>query len=512
MGPTLGLNESDTKQLAALFAAGLGNYIDAIAVHAYPYGVVYPPEDPHVGYINAVSILEDTYPNYPFLDTEHGYNADIADFSQLQQAEYDVRTTLVLLGSGYAESTLYNLADSWNHYGGAGVGSSPQGISNIACTGGGSVTVTTKQPMQNGSTGTFQFISQGFQPAGWNLTPAGGGATATITGSRTFTFNIAGGCPSYSPTAIGSIIETANLYGTFYNLGTDPNSPSAVAPKPIVAAYAAMTYLLDGEGASASTQIIDSSGGVWTVVGGSCYLNGVQAKGCSMVSQLLFYGGQIYVLNTQGMWWQWNGSGWTQIARDPEHVTASGTTIPSATEVFDANGDVWTAAGGLCYLNGAQASGCSAVHELLFYGGQIYILNTAGMWWQWNGSSWTRVANNPDPGATTSASSTTIAPAQRIFDTNGHIWMVGPTSPSSIPLAGSSQVGYKFAKNNPIGNQKILALWDWNASSTASVTVPSGAPYTVYNWMGNQISTGTSTGSISVNLSAEPIYVQYVGS
>ena len=67
-----------------------------------------------------------------------------------------------------------------------------------------------------------------------------------------------------------------------------------------------------------AAQVVDLNGGVWTVDGNLlCYLNGAQAGNCKRVQTLLWYQGNIYVGSTVGTWWQWNGSGWTQIAGDP---------------------------------------------------------------------------------------------------------------------------------------------------------------------------------------------------
>ena len=99
-----------------------------------------------------------------------------------------------------------------------------------------------------------------------------------------------------------------------------------------------------------AAQIVDSNGGVWTVDGGLRHLNGTQAGNCNSVQTLLFYQGSIYVDFTFATWWQWNGSGWTQIAADPVATSASGTTIPPAAQIVDSNGGVWTVDGGLAPL------------------------------------------------------------------------------------------------------------------------------------------------------------------
>lgn len=70
----------------------------------------------------------------------------------------------------------------------------------------------------------------------------------------------------------------------------------------------------------------------------------------------------------------------------------------------------------------------------------------------------------------------------------------------------------------PVANQKILYLYDWNTAvgspTSATVTIPNNTAYTIYDWMGNVVSSGTSTsgGFVSVSLNPEPIYLIYVGS
>jgi hypothetical protein len=138
-----------------------------------------------------------------------------------------------------------------------------------------------------------------------------------------------------------------------------------------------------------AAQIVDATGGIWTVgSNGNCYLNGVRAGSCSNVQTLLWYGGNIYHGNTLGAWYQWTGSNWTQITADPRTVTSpSGTTIPPAAQIVDATGGTWTVgSNGDCYLTGVRAGSCSNVQTLLWYGGNIYHGNTVGAWYQWTGS------------------------------------------------------------------------------------------------------------------------------
>jgi parallel beta-helix repeat protein len=79
-------------------------------------------------------------------------------------------------------------------------------------------------------------------------------------------------------------------------------------------------------------------------------------------------------------------------------ASPNGTTIPPATQIVDSNGAIWTAdatGARLCYRNGVQPSGCANVTVLVYYNNVIYVGNTYGTWYQWNGSSWTVIAGDP---------------------------------------------------------------------------------------------------------------------
>jgi len=59
-----------------------------------------------------------------------------------------------------------------------------------------------------------------------------------------------------------------------------------------------------------ATQIVDNFGAVWTIGSSAEILrNGVQAGG-GWGTQILWKSGTIYVLGTDGNWWQWTGSEW----------------------------------------------------------------------------------------------------------------------------------------------------------------------------------------------------------
>ncbi len=74
-----------------------------------------------------------------------------------------------------------------------------------------------------------------------------------------------------------------------------------------------------------ATLIVDSSNSTWTLSGGTCYRNGVQAAGtvpgfdCAGISTVLWYQNRTYVNGSDGSWWKFvaNGPWWTQVAGDP---------------------------------------------------------------------------------------------------------------------------------------------------------------------------------------------------
>ncbi len=78
----------------------------------------------------------------------------------------------------------------------------------------------------------------------------------------------------------------------------------------------------NGTTVPAATQITDSSGNVWLIVGGVVYDNGTDAGHSKGVSEVLYYGGHIYAQSAKGSWYAWNGSTW-KISGDPESGSAT---------------------------------------------------------------------------------------------------------------------------------------------------------------------------------------------
>jgi mannan endo-1,4-beta-mannosidase len=86
-------------------------------------------------------------------------------------------------------------------------------------------------------------------------------------------------------------------------------------------------------------------------------------------------------------------------------ASASGSMIPSKTEIFDSALNTWTVSGGVVYENGTAVGYSSNVALLLYYNGTIYQENKTCLWWSWSGSAWV-ATSNPAPALTPSCAST----------------------------------------------------------------------------------------------------------
>jgi len=62
-----------------------------------------------------------------------------------------------------------------------------------------------------------------------------------------------------------------------------------------------------------ASQIVDSSGAVWTIGGNRAILRDGSQVGGGWGLQILWKGGVIYVLGTDSNWWRWSGFDWGYI-------------------------------------------------------------------------------------------------------------------------------------------------------------------------------------------------------
>lgn len=64
--------------------------------------------------------------------------------------------------------------------------------------------------------------------------------------------------------------------------------------------------------------LVDAGGNVWTLQSNEwAYVNGSRAAGNYNTILVLYYNSVIYTENTSASWYSWNGTKWTQAARDP---------------------------------------------------------------------------------------------------------------------------------------------------------------------------------------------------
>ncbi len=112
--------------------------------------------------------------------------------------------------------------------------------------------------------------------------------------------------------------------------------------------------------------------------------DGSQAAGATGY-QIIWYEGNIYVQGDDLSWWVWTGSSFS----------SAGSSSPIGSDpvssLFDASGNEWTI-GSLDEIvkNGSQVAGAFGF-EILWYGGNIYIVGDNFNWYLWTGSSWSSV-------------------------------------------------------------------------------------------------------------------------
>ena len=188
----------------------------------------------------------------------------------------------------------------------------------------------------------------------------------------------------------------------------------------------------DGTTVPAASQIVDNNGAVWTIGSNAMILrNGIHVSGYG--SRILWTNSTIYVLGTDSNWWQWTGSTWMNIGATPPggstqaSASLDGTTVPTASQIVDNSGAVWTIGSNAMILrNGIHASGYGS--RILWTNSTIYVLGTDSNWWQWTGSTWMNIGATPPGGGTQASASpdgTTIPAASQIVDNNGAVWTIG---------------------------------------------------------------------------------------
>ena len=149
------------------------------------------------------------------------------------------------------------------------------------------------------------------------------------------------------------------------------------------------------------SSITDSNGSIWTVNSSKVILkNGSVVGGNSKTAMLLYLNQNFYQLTTSGYWYEWSGVVWNKVT-DPRvtngnigYVPAPATDIGPA--IVDSGKNVWfLASNEVLYVNGKEAGSNYNTNYVFYFNGNIYCANTSSEWYQWKGSSWTRIAGNP---------------------------------------------------------------------------------------------------------------------
>lgn len=166
-----------------------------------------------------------------------------------------------------------------------------------------------------------------------------------------------------------------------------------------------------------ATQIVDATGGKWTLVDGIALLNGERAGGNANTVAVSYARKTIYSKNHDGLWFVWTGAEWAG-SKEPEQaaaeqkaaddikaaaeqqkaaaaaaaasLAASGLpAIPVTTQrIKDAEGKTWTLENGVALLNGQPAGGNANTVAVVYANKVIYSENAAGLWFEWQGGAW----------------------------------------------------------------------------------------------------------------------------
>jgi hypothetical protein len=316
----------------------------------------------------------------------------------------------------------------------------------------------------------------------------------------------------------------------------------------------------EGTTIPSARQILDSSGNVWTVSGGIIYENGALAGYSNDVTLLLYDNNIIYQENAAGGFWSWNGSAWLA-SSDPRNISVSGscgttdamavktvpvanlcstgtnstvsgtgpwqwsctgnnggttascsanivtpivvpspegTTIPSATQITDSSGNVWTVSGGIIYENGALAGYSSGVTSLLYDNNIIYQENAAGGWWSWNGNAWLASSdprNVPVSGGSSSGSGSVS------LISSGSVSLISSSSVSSSSSGGVSSSSSGGVSSSSSGGVSSSSSGGPSSSSSGGPSSSSsGGPSSSSSGGPSSSSSGGSSSGLGASL------------
>ena len=99
--------------------------------------------------------------------------------------------------------------------------------------------------------------------------------------------------------------------------------------------------------------------------------------------------------------------------------SVNGANIPAESSIVDEQGNNWTLVSDVVEKNGADAGSTRIVKFLLLYKGVFYQENTAGNWYQWNGSSWPQTT---DPRSVSTSGASIGVGTSVLVDSAKNVW------------------------------------------------------------------------------------------
>ncbi len=151
--------------------------------------------------------------------------------------------------------------------------------------------------------------------------------------------------------------------------------------------------------------------------------------------------------------------------------SASGTTIPPASQIIDSKGTIWTLVHGNSFQNGAADGGGGSsgnITLMLYFNGFIYVNTSNDGWWEWN-SGWGRVSG--DPRGLSSAPSITAQPSS--------ITVTSPaTATFSIAATGTPAPSFQWMQSINGGSfSNISGATSTSYTTSATTTANSGTQF-----------------------------------
>ena len=241
-----------------------------------------------------------------------------------------------------------------------------------------------------------------------------------------------------------------------------------------------------------ASQIVDNNGAVWTISGFAILRNGTSAAG-GYGTKIYWKNSTIYVYGTDNNWWQWTGTGWTNVGTTQPggsgggggggtgNPSPDGTMVPtSASQIVDNNGAVWTISGFAILRNGTSAAGGYGT-KIYWTNSTIYVYGTDNNWWQWTGTGWTNVGTTQPGGSgggggggtgTPSADGTMVpTTASQIVDDSGAVWTIS----SNIILRNGTSAAGGYGTKIYWKNSTIYVYgtdgnwWQWTGTGWTNV-------------------------------------------